>query len=148
MKLKGYRYRDKIIWLKVTKNGVPVNGNGWVVRHSIETLLIFSKGKVGKMMNYHRANHIIKAQVMRGSQKPEAVIDEIMRVAPNRHFLQTHSRSNNLRANMVCVGNQVKGTSFMDEVFEHKGKNNNMLQMILSEQEKLARLIQQWIDEM
>ncbi len=59
MRQLGYQYRDKIIWEKVTSKGNPVNGNGWVVRHSIETLLIFSKGKCTSIMNYHNAKQWI-----------------------------------------------------------------------------------------
>ena len=41
MRERGYTFKDKIIWEKVTSKGNPVNGNGWITLHSTETLLIF-----------------------------------------------------------------------------------------------------------
>ena len=40
----GYKYKSRITWKKLTKKGNPVNGNGYIARHSTEALLIFAKG--------------------------------------------------------------------------------------------------------
>jgi N6-adenosine-specific RNA methylase IME4 len=49
------------------------------------------------------------------SVKPEEVTDEIMRMVPKSHYLQLYARYNNLRPNMVCVGNQLKSPNVKDE---------------------------------
>ncbi len=47
MKL-GYKYREELIWAKITSKGNLVNGNGNIFRHSHESMLVFSKGDVNQ----------------------------------------------------------------------------------------------------
>ena len=38
-----------------------------------------------------------------------------MVAVPNKHYLQIFARHNNLRPNMVCVGNQLKNPEIKEE---------------------------------
>ncbi len=115
MKLHKYTFMDKIIWEKTTVNDKPVNGNGWVTRHSTETLLIFSRGEVAKISNYHNARELVRAERRKGSLKPEEVVKEVLTLVPNEHYLEVYARVENCRPNFVSVGNQVKATEMTDK---------------------------------
>jgi N6-adenosine-specific RNA methylase IME4 len=115
MKALGYRYRSKVIWEKVTKNDLPVNGNGWVTRHSTETLFIFSKGNVGKITRYHKCRDLVRAPVTKASEKPEEVVKQVVSLVPRQHYLEVYARYNNRRPNFVSVGNQLKAPYIKDE---------------------------------
>lgn len=114
MKERGFDYRARIIWEKVTKNDKQVNGNGWVTRHSIETLLIFRKGNVGKMTKYQVCRELIRANVRNSSLKPDEVMDEVMKLVPLQHYLEVYARKENFRPNIVSVVNQVNGTKSLN----------------------------------
>jgi mRNA m6A methyltransferase catalytic subunit len=108
MNALGYKYKDKIIWEKTTPRGNPINGNGWITRHSTETLLIFQKGCVSRIAKYHRAFELVRAPMRGESIKPEEVITEILKLVPKGHYLEIFARKNNLRPNFVSVGNMLR----------------------------------------
>jgi N6-adenosine-specific RNA methylase IME4 len=83
----GYRYRDELIWGKITHLGNLVNSNGNIFRHSHESLLAFSKGNVDADLMLHKAKGMILEELVRSSQKPEEAIDEVMVALPNQHYL-------------------------------------------------------------
>ena len=114
MKERRYDYRALIIWEKVTKNDKQVNGNGWVTRHSIETLLIFRKGNVRKMAKYQVCRELIRANVRKSSLKPDEVMDEVLKLVPCQDYVEVYARKENLTPNVVSVVNQVNGTKSLN----------------------------------
>ena len=115
MRSLGYRYRDKLIWGKLTSLHNLVNGNGNILRKSHEALAIFSKGNVDSDLVLHKAKGMILEELVRSSEKPEVAIDEIMVAISDKHYLQIFARDNNMRTNMVCVGNQLTLPEMKDE---------------------------------
>ncbi len=61
MEDKGYIKYGKVIWLKTTESRIPVNFIGKRQRHSTETMLIFSIGKVSDLTKYHKMNDVLVA---------------------------------------------------------------------------------------
>lgn len=107
LQLSGYKMVDKIVWVKLTSRGNPVNGNGYYVRHSTETLFIFKKGATASFSKLHSAKDVISASVRGASVKPDEAYDEIRKLVPQGHYLEIFGRSHNARPDWVTVGNQL-----------------------------------------
>jgi mRNA (2'-O-methyladenosine-N6-)-methyltransferase len=106
-KQKGYAYKGRIVWEKLTHKGNPVNGSGVTLRHSTESCYIFAKGPVSSISNYHKAEDLIRAQVRGESVKPEEIYDRINTLVPYGHKIEIFGRRHNVRKNFVTIGNQL-----------------------------------------
>ena len=107
MRELGYEVVDKIVWVKLTKLGKLVNGNGVTVRHSEETCLI---GRIGNYKRYartHRANNVIIEKVRGESVKPKQIYRVISEMTYSPHCIEVFGRPWNLHSNFVTVGNQL-----------------------------------------
>ncbi len=71
-----------------------------------------------------------------------------MVAVPDQHYLQIFARYNNIRPNMVCVGNQLKYPSTMDVEMEKKLREEANMMKKKQEQQKAMNDIQKWIDEL
>ena len=105
---KGYKYKAKVVWEKLTTNGIPVNSSGLTTRKSTETMYIFQKGEVASIAKLHRAVDLIRAKVRGASVKPEEAYQNINRLVSEGHFIEIFGRKHNVRANYVTFGNQLK----------------------------------------
>ncbi|KEJ82578.1 MT-A70 family protein [Oxytricha trifallax] len=109
-----YAYIDMIIWEKVDENGNFEGGPGYYLDHQFEICLIGRKGQVFQQMHLHTLPDIIRAPRRIASQKPNELYEIIYQLIPNARIIEAFARTNNIRRNHICLGNQIK-----DEKIRH-----------------------------
>ena len=107
MRELGYEVVDKIVWVKLTKLGKLVNGNGVTVRHSEETCLIGRTGNYKRYARFHKANNVIVGKVRGESVKPAQIYQVIQEMTTTPYCMEIVGRPWNLQPNYVTVGNQL-----------------------------------------
>jgi len=89
MRAWGFTYSSRFVWRKLTKNGRPAMGPGYVVRSLHEDILI---GKRGKPRAAKALPSIFEGERREHSRKPETFYALAERFAPNVRRLDLFSR--------------------------------------------------------
>ena len=108
MSTQGYRKYGKVVWVKTTEKGVPVNFIGKLQRHSTEKMVIFSKWDIKDFTNYHAMNDVLIAPFRGQSVKPKEMYALIKKLVKVGHYLEIFGRTHNIQSNYVSVGNQLR----------------------------------------
>ncbi len=78
------------------------------LRKSTETCYVFKKGNVRAFVKYYKSHDLVEAMVTKESQKPTEMYDNIWKLVPDGHVIEVFARQNNIHANVVSVGNQLR----------------------------------------
>jgi N6-adenosine-specific RNA methylase IME4 len=85
----GFTYKTEVIWAKVTKNGKPAMGPGYIARTLHEPIIIATTGEP-KLAHAFRS--LIPGVRRRHSEKPEEIYRECERVMPGAFRADLFSR--------------------------------------------------------
>merc|ERR1712000_687175 len=94
MKLWGYSYVNRIIWVKKTKNDKIVKNQGYYFLHSSEVCLIGAKGK-----------HLDSSLVSINRVSNDVLFSEIRQ--KSRKQIELFARNHNIRPEWLSLGNQL-----------------------------------------
>lgn len=101
MKAWGFRYKTTVAWQKVTKNGKPAMGPGYIARTLHENILI---GAVGNPVREKALPSLFAGVRREHSRKPESFYKLLDGFAPKARRLDLFSRAT--RKNWTAWGNQ------------------------------------------
>jgi mRNA (2'-O-methyladenosine-N6-)-methyltransferase len=93
----GYRYVQKIYWIKLKKRGFIKRSIGYYGLHSAEELLAAVKGKVQDISKLHKMNTVIVSKKRAASQKLDGQYIDIETLVPHGSYLEVFGRKNNIR---------------------------------------------------
>lgn len=106
----GYKYLDRIIWIKKTINQNIAVSQGYYLLHSSEICLVGIKSKPGSdSLKYipKISNDLLFAEVKKQSQKPDEIYEIIERMAPSSRKIELFGRNHNIRKGWLTLGNQL-----------------------------------------
>lgn len=122
LKKWGYVIRDEVIWIKLNqlKRTIVTGRTGHWLNHSKEHLLVGLKGQPPWINNMIDINTIV-SNTRETSRKPDEVYDMVERiVGVHARKLEIFGRDHNIRPGWMTIGNQVTGTSIIEEEVLHK----------------------------
>lgn len=114
LKRWGYRYVDRITWVKKTPNENLAVSQGYYFLHSSEMCLIgikdndpLSQSRFPLDSVSHFTNDILFAEVKKQSEKPVELYHIIEKAFPNTRKIEIFGRNHNIRKGWLTLGNQL-----------------------------------------
>lgn len=98
----GFNPKAELIWVKLTKSGLPWFGMGHQVRNSHETCLIGTRGRPERLSASVRS--VFSAKVGKHSEKPSEFYNVVRELSPGP-YLELFARRN--QEGWTCLGDEL-----------------------------------------
>lgn len=118
----GYRISDEIIWIKLNqlRRTIVTGRTGHWLNHSKEHLLVGIKGNPA-WLNRMIDTNVVVSGTRETLRKPDEIYDIVERtVGPHARKLEIFGRDHNRRPGWLTIGNQVLGTSLVEQEIKLK----------------------------